>query len=305
MALTALSSVCSFENRADPYNMMPTFAPAPGWGHNQHLLPHQYDQPTNWFQLPAEYGLVHPLDRYGGEHDPMRRKRARPSSEHGPCNSAWICPPGSYSVLRDPNPASVARPHTNKRPKTTSSQPKIERTYRCGYCSKEKKSASQSADGHVRIRCECGGQFRDGKTRLHATWVLISSPDDAPATEQPSKPVKPKARARSHSAAPQRVMTTANQPIQRPQHLTTPWRPQHLTTPWQLATPSISPTVSRPQTPPKASPAPVLSFVDETLMVRDKFSNPVTANVAPETNKNDVDSDMHADAAVSLCMLRA
>lgn len=47
--------------------------------------------------------------------------------------------------------------------------------YQCGYCGSIKTSCSQSADGRVRIRCGCGGQHRDNRNRLHATWAVVKN----------------------------------------------------------------------------------------------------------------------------------
>lgn len=49
----------------------------------------------------------------------------------------------------------------------------IEQDYICAYCKRRKTSSSGSADGRVRIRCECGGMKCDGKSRMHASWVPV------------------------------------------------------------------------------------------------------------------------------------
>lgn len=59
--------------------------------------------------------------------------------------------------------------------RTKSSNPSgrgVEQVYICGYCSRRKTSTSRCADGRVRIRCQCGGQHKDNKPRMHATWTL-------------------------------------------------------------------------------------------------------------------------------------
>jgi len=118
--------------------------------------------------------------------------------------------------------------NANKRARMQS-HVKVENTYRCGYCSKEKVSSSQSSDGHVRIRCECGGQFQDGKTRMHATWVLVKHP-------------------------------TPSEPVNDPEKLEQSQPPLHLATDGccseKVATPSISPSISRPHTRPKPQTPP-------------------------------------------------
>jgi len=54
--------------------------------------------------------------------------------------------------------------------------------YECGYCGSVKASTSAGSDGRVRIRCECGGKHGDGKSRMHAKWILFSeSPDNQDA----------------------------------------------------------------------------------------------------------------------------
>lgn len=45
--------------------------------------------------------------------------------------------------------------------------------FECGYCNSKKISMSTGRDGHVRIRCECGGKHGDNKTRMHAKWKAV------------------------------------------------------------------------------------------------------------------------------------
>jgi len=47
--------------------------------------------------------------------------------------------------------------------------------YQCGYCGARKVSESTGGDGRVRIRCLCGGKYRDGKARMHAKWIPCDS----------------------------------------------------------------------------------------------------------------------------------
>ena len=47
--------------------------------------------------------------------------------------------------------------------------------YQCGYCKAEKVSSSTGRDGHIRIRCSCGGKHGDRNPRMHAKWALVTS----------------------------------------------------------------------------------------------------------------------------------
>jgi len=49
--------------------------------------------------------------------------------------------------------------------------------FECSYCGTRKISMSTGKDGHVRIRCECGGKHGDSKPRMHAKWKLVSGGD--------------------------------------------------------------------------------------------------------------------------------
>lgn len=53
--------------------------------------------------------------------------------------------------------------------------------YQCGYCSRVKDSVSTASDGRTRIRCECGGKYRDNRPRMHAMWKLLETTEDNPA----------------------------------------------------------------------------------------------------------------------------
>merc|ERR1712166_399029 len=50
--------------------------------------------------------------------------------------------------------------------------------YVCNYCGRHKLSASKGQDGRVRIRCECGGKYKDGVPRMHAQWSAAPPSDD-------------------------------------------------------------------------------------------------------------------------------
>lgn len=65
---------------------------------------------------------------------------------------------------------------------------KREYEYKCGYCSICKTSTSHGADGETRIRCDCGGKHRDGKSRMHANWKRIG---DAAGPANAGVDVKP------------------------------------------------------------------------------------------------------------------
>jgi hypothetical protein len=49
----------------------------------------------------------------------------------------------------------------------------VEVEFQCGYCNAIKGSMSTGGDGHVRIRCKCGGKHGDGKMRMHARWKML------------------------------------------------------------------------------------------------------------------------------------
>ena len=64
----------------------------------------------------------------------------------------------------------------------------LEQVYICGHCDQRKTSTARCADGHVRIRCKCGGQHKDGKLRMHATWTL--SEDNNLQSSEPEQVVE-------------------------------------------------------------------------------------------------------------------
>jgi len=63
-----------------------------------------------------------------------------------------------------------------------------EQDYICSYCKKVKTSTSAGSDGRVRIRCECGGQRMDGKSRLHAAWVPVDPSKKPVRVTPPARP---------------------------------------------------------------------------------------------------------------------
>ena len=42
------------------------------------------------------------------------------------------------------------------------------KTYRCGFCGRNKESNSGTHNKRTRIRCECGGPKQDGQPRMHS-----------------------------------------------------------------------------------------------------------------------------------------
>ena len=65
----------------------------------------------------------------------------------------------------------------SKRTKFKRGSKQTNNMYTCAYCGQIKTSFSGSADSgnrRVRIRCECGGRYRDGKLRMHCSWNLAN-----------------------------------------------------------------------------------------------------------------------------------
>jgi len=58
--------------------------------------------------------------------------------------------------------------------------------YSCGYCGQIKSSASTGKDGRIRIRCECGGKYRDNTSRMHAMWNVVRYVAEAECTRHTS-----------------------------------------------------------------------------------------------------------------------
>merc|ERR1711988_1927013 len=111
---------------------------------------------------------------------PAKRKRGGPSSS---CEQESECSAAECSA----ESAALVSWHPTGQPSKRPRPQRAEQDYVCGYCGKVKTSASACSDGRVRIRCECGGQRRDGKPRMHATWSAVGSPaGKAPATAKVS-----------------------------------------------------------------------------------------------------------------------
>jgi len=106
-------------------------------------------------------------------------KRGRSINEQL-ADSTWLARAQSNSQIL---PATKIKGH--KRPKAHRDASK-EHDYVCGYCRRVKTSSSSCSDGRVRIRCECGGQYQDGKPRMHATWSpVVSAPGTSESGQNP------------------------------------------------------------------------------------------------------------------------
>jgi hypothetical protein len=65
----------------------------------------------------------------------------------------------------------------SKKKVQTIKEPSRVYTFRCGYCSTVRRSTSTGVgDGHIRIRCPCGGKHGDKRMRMHAKWTRVDSP---------------------------------------------------------------------------------------------------------------------------------
>jgi len=69
--------------------------------------------------------------------------------------------------------------------------------YECGYCLTRKVSTSSGSDGRVRIRCECGGKYRDNVARMHAKWT--SRPGSGGSQQELRKRMRAQHKAREDS----------------------------------------------------------------------------------------------------------
>ena len=51
----------------------------------------------------------------------------------------------------------------------------VAQEYRCAFCCTKKSSNGATVrDGWIVIECKCGGQFQDGKSRVHSAWFPIT-----------------------------------------------------------------------------------------------------------------------------------
>jgi len=80
--------------------------------------------------------------------------------------------------IRDIKKKIPVKPSIEKRRRSPSTtlKPEVEGQYAeyiCGYCNAKKVSMSTANDGHVRIRCKCGGKHGDKVARMHAKWTIL------------------------------------------------------------------------------------------------------------------------------------
>lgn len=153
----------------------PTFAPPQAGNVNANLAPQQQQQAHKWFQSqkPVEYRVlghqaqsIHAIQPLGYDH-------ANDSAFAGHLSTGLSASSvTSSSVGITFNVTGQNGQSSNKRAKANKIRA-VEMTYKCGYCGSIKKSSSQCADGRVRIRCECGGQHQDQRSRMHATWIPV------------------------------------------------------------------------------------------------------------------------------------
>lgn len=126
-------------------------------------------------------------------------KRARPSEWFVLQPASPTIPPSAPLIPSKPAepprvqcmsmPQCISMPVTSdntiRHPRTKTQRVRgPEREFICGHCGRQKTSSSFCGDGRVRIRCECGGQHKDGVPRMHATWIPIG---DAPSTQKDPK----------------------------------------------------------------------------------------------------------------------
>eukprot|EP00656_Telonema_subtile_P039478 TRINITY_DN44584_c0_g1_i1.p1 TRINITY_DN44584_c0_g1~~TRINITY_DN44584_c0_g1_i1.p1 ORF type:complete len:444 (-),score=37.20 TRINITY_DN44584_c0_g1_i1:280-1611(-) len=132
-----------------------------------------------WFDGQQEWQRVN---------EPSKRSRSPTSSA-----PMVLSEESSKSTSLSENSGSLSRvdqPHNYKRAKAHKGRG-IETQYRCGYCGRIKTSTSSCSDGRVRIRCECGGQHQDQKSRMHATWTPVSVNNAGANQTSPVAPVDP------------------------------------------------------------------------------------------------------------------
>jgi len=103
----------------------------------------------------------------------MQQPYKRPRSASSPAHS-YAGQPRKHMLTNDSTVTS-----TEAAPIWSGTGPPIEsgvaQAYRCAFCCKKKSSNGATVrDGWIIIECECGGQFQDGKSRVHSAWFPIT-----------------------------------------------------------------------------------------------------------------------------------
>jgi len=113
----------------------------------------------------------------------MGQGRENASESHGASSFTMSCVSNDMEYKsnspRSPKVKGVQQKKIQKKKRTTGTK-KVTASdgvdymeFECGYCNSKKISMSTGRDGHVRIRCECGGKHGDNKTRMHAKWKAV------------------------------------------------------------------------------------------------------------------------------------
>jgi len=108
---------------------------------------------------------------------PVKRSRS-------PSFTAKLAAPMTPQLYVEPVPTvplPKPSPHLYKRSKAHNGKG-TEQDYLCAHCGRRKTSSSACGDGRVRIRCECGGHRKDGRPRMHASWVPVNADEESVAT---------------------------------------------------------------------------------------------------------------------------
>ena len=135
---------------------------------------------VSWFNAAASvaqpYSLVTPTCNAFCAIDFSDQQRQDSKRSRSPPNQVHVVPAAPELVADPMMPPAMTWQAAAPLSKRT--KPSVDRdvlkVYVCGYCGRHKTSISRCADGRVRIRCQCGGQHKDGKPRMHATWTLAA-----------------------------------------------------------------------------------------------------------------------------------
>ena len=124
------------------------------------------------------YSLVAPSYKVFSHLSDRRQDWVPDSQQTHPLTHHVHVEPATPELISCENPMmpSITGWQASKRTKSKRGSKQTNNMYTCAYCGQIKTSFSGSADScsRIRIRCECGGRYRDGKLRMHCSWNLAN-----------------------------------------------------------------------------------------------------------------------------------
>ena len=161
--------------KTEPIQTAPPGAPG-----QPQMLPHVASS-VSWFNGPRiaqSYLPINPARDAFSNIDCNGLQRADSKRSRSPTLQVHVKPAAPKQMTFSENPLKTPAMSWQASKRTKANAPSgrgLEQIYICGYCDRRKTSTSRCADGRVRIRCQCGGQHKDGKPRMHATWILFGA----------------------------------------------------------------------------------------------------------------------------------